>query len=101
MSKDDRNKASNAGSPLKCCQFNESLSSIQNEDNVAVCETDDNIVVVPQKTFMNNNTRFQNNMETKAIFSKKLEVDLKFEDITFSANVWNWKKLTAGKISLS
>lgn len=80
---EENNKTINSGNPLKCCQFQDSLNSVT-------------------KSSSNNNNRFQNKMDNRTLFPKKLAVNLKFEDITFSANYWNWtlKDLPNGKIIL-
>lgn len=96
LSRQEKNKTVIAGNPLKCCQFQDSLNSIENDQNIAVCDSRNSFV----KTAGNNNTSLQNKMENKVIFPKKLSVNVKFENITFTANYWNWnlKKLNKGKL---
>lgn len=97
--KEDNNKFGNIATSLKC-QLNDSLNSVSISDNRIACEAKNGFVKTPSNSFKNNNTRFQSNMENRPIFSKKLAVNLKFEDITFSANIWNWpsiKQITHGE----
>lgn len=95
---EENNKTINSGNPLKCCQFQDSSNSVKDDEHVAICEAK----ISFGKSSRNNNTRFQNKMDNRELFPKKLAVNLKFEDITFSANCWKWtlKDLPKGKIIL-
>ncbi|XP_018573014.1 ATP-binding cassette sub-family G member 4 [Anoplophora glabripennis] len=83
--REDRIKPSSS-SPLKCCQSNDSLTSLSaDDDDGVVCETKNVFVTTPE----NNNNRFlQAQMKNQHHFPKKQAVDLKFENITFTS--WSW-----------
>lgn len=94
--KGEINQSVKSDNSLKCCDFQDSLNSGENDENSAICQAKNSFVISPR----NNNPRFQNSMDNRAIFPRKLAVNLKFEDITFSANQWKWtlKELPNSKI---
>lgn len=81
------------GSPLNCCQSNDSLTSTSTDqdDAIKICEAMNNFVISPKrKPSMNN--------RIKKTFPKRPPVDLKFEDITYTSTEWKFKKwITRGE----
>ncbi|KAG5878504.1 hypothetical protein JTB14_035178 [Gonioctena quinquepunctata] len=92
--KDDRSKCSTSGSSLKCCQFNDSSTSVSAEDKSVLCETKNDFMINPQENCDNNNEIhvLHGNMKNGHVFAKKQAIDLEFEDITFSSTTWSFSK---------
>lgn len=86
-------------SPLKCCQSNDSLVSVSQDDTI-VCETTNSYVKVPTTDVMeplNNNVIIPENMKSHYIFPKRQKVDLEFKDVTFSSTSWSMTKFERGE----
>ncbi|KAJ8968294.1 hypothetical protein NQ317_000254 [Molorchus minor] len=78
-------------SPLKCCQSNDSLTSVSTDDNVA-CDTRTVYVKTPAPENCDNNNKVHHIKDTKHYFPKKPAADVNFDNITFDSNSWSFTK---------
>lgn len=88
--KNDRNKTGNG---LKCCQSNDSLTSITADNNDTISNTFNKLMTNEKLQVFTGQQQKLN----KTSFPKRQPVDVEFEDITYTATEINLRQFKLGK----
>ncbi|CAG9820288.1 unnamed protein product [Phaedon cochleariae] len=84
-----------SSSPLKCCQFNDSLISVSRNEDDELCEARNVYMKPTNENFDNNNSsnvHLIKRQMNKHVFAKKQAIDVNFEKVTFSSTSWSLTK---------